>query len=32
MPIPVLTGEKANGNFLIEQAKQVAPDVRGLFS
>ena len=25
----VLTGEKASGNFLIEQAKLVASDVRG---
>jgi pimeloyl-ACP methyl ester carboxylesterase len=29
MPVLVLTGEKASGNFLIEQAKQVASDVRG---
>jgi pimeloyl-ACP methyl ester carboxylesterase len=29
MPILVRTGEKVNGNFLIEQVKQVAPDVRG---
>ena len=29
MPLLVLTGEKASGNFLIEQAKQVASDVRG---
>ena len=30
MPVLVLTGEKASGNFLIEQAKLVASDVRGL--
>ena len=30
MPVLVLTGEKASGNFLIEQAKMVASDVRGL--
>jgi pimeloyl-ACP methyl ester carboxylesterase len=29
MPVLVLTGEKASGNFLIEQAKLVASDVRG---
>jgi len=29
MPVLVLTGEKASGNFLIEQAKMVASDVRG---
>jgi len=29
MPVLVLTGEKAGGNFLIEQAKLVASDVRG---
>jgi pimeloyl-ACP methyl ester carboxylesterase len=29
MPVLVLTGEKASGSFLIEQAKQVASDVRG---
>ena len=29
MPVLVLTGEKASGTFLIEQAKQVASDVRG---
>jgi pimeloyl-ACP methyl ester carboxylesterase len=29
MPVLVLTGEKASGNFLIEQAKLVAADVRG---
>jgi pimeloyl-ACP methyl ester carboxylesterase len=29
MPLLVLTGEKASGNFLIEQAKLVASDVRG---
>jgi pimeloyl-ACP methyl ester carboxylesterase len=29
MPLLVLTGEKASGDFLIEQAKQVASDVRG---
>jgi pimeloyl-ACP methyl ester carboxylesterase len=28
MPVLVLTGEKASGNFLIEQAKLVATDVR----
>ncbi len=30
MPVLVLTGEKASGNFLIEQARLVASDVRGL--
>ncbi len=30
MPVLVLTGEKASGNFLIEQARMVASDVRGL--
>jgi pimeloyl-ACP methyl ester carboxylesterase len=30
MPVLVLTGEKAGGTFLIEQAKIVASDVRGL--
>ncbi len=30
MPVLVLTGEKASGNFLIEQAKLVAANVRGL--
>jgi pimeloyl-ACP methyl ester carboxylesterase len=30
MPVLVITGEKASGNFLIEQAKLVASDVRGL--
>jgi len=29
MPLLVLTGERASGTFLIEQAKQVASDVRG---
>jgi len=29
MPVLVLTGEKASGNFLIEQARLVAVDVRG---
>ena len=29
MPVLVLTGEKASGNFLIEQTKLVAADVRG---
>jgi pimeloyl-ACP methyl ester carboxylesterase/nicotinamidase-related amidase len=29
MPVLVLTGERASGNFLIEQAKLVASDVRG---
>ncbi len=29
MPVLVLTGEKASGNFLIEQAKLVASDVLG---
>ena len=29
MPVLVLTGEKASGTFLIEQAKMVATDVRG---
>ena len=29
MPVSVLTGEKASGNFLIEQARLVATDVRG---
>jgi pimeloyl-ACP methyl ester carboxylesterase len=29
MPVLVLTGEKASGNFLIDQAKLVASDVRG---
>lgn len=29
MPLLVLTGEKASGQFLIEQAKLVAEDVRG---
>ncbi len=29
MPLLVLTGEKASGQFLIEQARQVATDVRG---
>jgi pimeloyl-ACP methyl ester carboxylesterase len=30
MPMLVLTGEKASGNFLIEQARLVASDVRGV--
>jgi pimeloyl-ACP methyl ester carboxylesterase len=30
MPVLVLTGEKASGNFLIEQARLVAADVRGV--
>jgi hypothetical protein len=30
MPVLVLTGEKASGPFLIEQAKVVATDVSGL--
>ena len=30
MPMLVLTGEKASGEFLIEQAKVVASDVRGI--
>ena len=30
MPMLVLTGEKASGAFLIEQAKLVASDVRGV--
>jgi pimeloyl-ACP methyl ester carboxylesterase len=30
MPMLVLTGEKASGNFLIEQARLVATDVRGV--
>ncbi len=29
MPVLVLTGEKASGNFLIEQAKMIASDVQG---
>ena len=29
MPVRVLTGEKASGTFLIEQAEQVASDVQG---
>jgi pimeloyl-ACP methyl ester carboxylesterase len=29
MPVLVLTGEKASGNFLIEQAKLVAKNVQG---
>jgi pimeloyl-ACP methyl ester carboxylesterase len=29
MPVLVLTGEKASGSFLIEQAKLVASNVRG---
>jgi pimeloyl-ACP methyl ester carboxylesterase len=30
MPVLVLTGEKASGNFLIEQARMVATDVKGV--
>jgi pimeloyl-ACP methyl ester carboxylesterase len=30
MPILILTGEKASGNFLIEQGRLVASDVRGI--
>jgi pimeloyl-ACP methyl ester carboxylesterase len=30
MPVLVLTGEKASGTFLIEQAKLVASDVKGV--
>ena len=30
MPMLVLTGEKASGDFLIEQARLVATDVRGV--
>jgi pimeloyl-ACP methyl ester carboxylesterase len=30
MPMLVLTGEKASGNFLIEQARLVATDVQGV--
>jgi pimeloyl-ACP methyl ester carboxylesterase len=30
MPVLVLTGEKASGNFLIEQARLVATDVKGV--
>lgn len=29
IPVLVITGEKASGNFLIEQARLVASDVRG---
>jgi pimeloyl-ACP methyl ester carboxylesterase len=29
MPVLVLTGEKASGTFLIEQARLVASDVHG---
>jgi pimeloyl-ACP methyl ester carboxylesterase len=29
MPMLVLSGEKAGGTFLIDQAKMVASDVRG---
>ncbi len=29
MPVLVLTGEKAGGNFLIEQARLVESDVKG---
>jgi hypothetical protein len=29
MPVLVLTGEKAKGNFLIEQARLVASDAKG---
>jgi len=32
MPVLVLTGEKASGNFLIEQARLVATDVKGVVS
>jgi len=28
--MPVLTGEKASGHFLIEQARRVADDVEGV--
>jgi len=30
MPVLVLTGEKASGEFLIEQARLVASDVKGV--
>lgn len=30
MPVLVLTGEKASGEFLIEQARLVATDVKGV--
>ena len=30
MPVLVLTGEKASGNFLIAQARLVATDVKGV--
>jgi pimeloyl-ACP methyl ester carboxylesterase len=30
MPVLVLTGEKASGTFLIDQAKMVATDVKGV--
>jgi pimeloyl-ACP methyl ester carboxylesterase len=30
MPMLVLTGEKASGNFLIEQGRLVATNVRGV--
>ena len=30
MPVLVLTGEKASGEFLIEQARMVATDVQGV--
>ena len=30
MPVLVLTGEKACGNFLIEQGRLVATDVKGV--
>ncbi len=30
MPLLILTGEKASGDFLIDQAKQVASDVHGV--
>ena len=30
MPVLVLTGEKASGSFLVEQAKLVASDVKGI--
>jgi pimeloyl-ACP methyl ester carboxylesterase len=30
MPVLVLTGEKASGQFLIDQARLVATDVKGV--
>lgn len=30
MPVLVLTGEKASGQFLIDQARLVAKDVKGV--